>query len=263
MTNQGAPAGWYQQADGEIGYWDGAEWTATAAPVATTWPAPAGSTTAGGRPVSVDRSRAALVAVIVVLGLALIGTLTRHQNQHTVFAGSTGTPAAATASTLAPATSLAAPSVPSKPVEAAPVAVAETTLAPTTTSATTTTTTATAATATNTGAAPTVETTVAPTAAPTFSSAQLAYFEAIDNASKAPQPPQPPATTVPPVANATPAVGCGDASYVNSQGNCIQRPIAASSAPAGATAKCNDGTYSFSQSRSGTCSKHKGVAVWL
>jgi Protein of unknown function (DUF3761) len=36
-----------------------------------------------------------------------------------------------------------------------------------------------------------------------------------------------------------------------------------SGAPAGATAKCNDGTYSFSQHRRGTCSHHGGVAVWL
>jgi len=33
--------------------------------------------------------------------------------------------------------------------------------------------------------------------------------------------------------------------------------------PAGATAKCRDGTYSFSQSRRGTCSHHGGVAKWL
>jgi Protein of unknown function (DUF3761) len=36
-----------------------------------------------------------------------------------------------------------------------------------------------------------------------------------------------------------------------------------SSSPAGATAKCADGTYSFSQHRSGTCSHHGGVAEWL
>ena len=34
-------------------------------------------------------------------------------------------------------------------------------------------------------------------------------------------------------------------------------------APAGATAKCRDGTYSFSQHRSGTCSHHGGVLSWL
>jgi hypothetical protein len=33
--------------------------------------------------------------------------------------------------------------------------------------------------------------------------------------------------------------------------------------PPGATARCRDGTYSFSQHRSGTCSHHGGVAVWL
>jgi hypothetical protein len=34
------------------------------------------------------------------------------------------------------------------------------------------------------------------------------------------------------------------------------------SIPAGATAKCNDGTYSYSQHRQGTCSHHGGVNVW-
>ena len=37
----------------------------------------------------------------------------------------------------------------------------------------------------------------------------------------------------------------------------------ASSAPPGATARCNDGTYSYSQHRQGTCSHHGGVAKWL
>ncbi|MFE1171928.1 DUF3761 domain-containing protein [Streptomyces sp. NPDC058773] len=32
---------------------------------------------------------------------------------------------------------------------------------------------------------------------------------------------------------------------------------------AGASAKCNDGTYSYSRHRRGTCSHHHGVAVWL
>ena len=34
-------------------------------------------------------------------------------------------------------------------------------------------------------------------------------------------------------------------------------------APPGATAQCRDGTYSFSQHHSGTCSHHGGVARWL
>ena len=38
---------------------------------------------------------------------------------------------------------------------------------------------------------------------------------------------------------------------------------ATASAPAGATARCRDGTYSFSLHHSGTCSHHGGVATWL
>jgi hypothetical protein len=56
---------------------------------------------------------------------------------------------------------------------------------------------------------------------------------------------------------------CGDDSYVNSRGNCVHRPVASKTVPAGATAKCGDGTYSFSQSRRGTCSHHGGVSRWL
>lgn len=33
--------------------------------------------------------------------------------------------------------------------------------------------------------------------------------------------------------------------------------------PTGASAKCKDGTYSKSAHRSGTCSRHGGVAEWL
>jgi hypothetical protein len=56
---------------------------------------------------------------------------------------------------------------------------------------------------------------------------------------------------------------CGIDSYVNVRGNCVHRPVHADRAPSGATAKCRDGTYSFSQSRRGTCSWHGGVATWL
>jgi hypothetical protein len=35
------------------------------------------------------------------------------------------------------------------------------------------------------------------------------------------------------------------------------------SAPPGATARCNDGTYSYSRHHQGTCSHHGGVAKWL
>lgn len=40
-------------------------------------------------------------------------------------------------------------------------------------------------------------------------------------------------------------------------------PAVAARPPTGATARCADGTYSFSTHRSGTCSHHGGVAVWL
>jgi hypothetical protein len=53
--------------------------------------------------------------------------------------------------------------------------------------------------------------------------------------------------------------------YTNSQGNRVRSPTrtADNQPPAGASAQCRDGTYSFSQSRRGTCSHHGGVAKWL
>jgi hypothetical protein len=57
---------------------------------------------------------------------------------------------------------------------------------------------------------------------------------------------------------------CADnGSYVNSKGETVKRPENCSAAPQGATAQCRDGSYSFSQSRRGTCSHHGGVAKWL
>jgi len=40
-------------------------------------------------------------------------------------------------------------------------------------------------------------------------------------------------------------------------------PQLTAQAPAGATAQCRDGSYSFSASRRGTCSHHGGVSQWL
>lgn len=51
--------------------------------------------------------------------------------------------------------------------------------------------------------------------------------------------------------------------YINSKGETVKRPETCSAAPQGATAQCADGSYSFSQSRRGTCSHHGGVAKWL
>lgn len=53
---------------------------------------------------------------------------------------------------------------------------------------------------------------------------------------------------------------CGADYYRNSDGNCVHRP---SDNPSGATAICKDGSYSYSQHHSGTCSGHGGVRSWL
>jgi hypothetical protein len=76
----------------------------------------------------------------------------------------------------------------------------------------------------------------------------------------------PPATTYsqPPVASepTTGAYNGGGSTdtYTNVDGNQVERPDGSS---AGASAKCNDGSYSHSQHRSGTCSGHGGVDQWL
>ena len=53
--------------------------------------------------------------------------------------------------------------------------------------------------------------------------------------------------------------------YVNPSNPVVPPPVNQPPAgpPAGATALCNDGTYSDSQTRSGTCSHHGGVNRWL
>lgn len=66
-----------------------------------------------------------------------------------------------------------------------------------------------------------------------------------------------PKTTAPAV---THEAECSGDYYRNSSGNCVHRP---SDNPSGATALCKDGSYSYSQHRSGTCSGHGGVRTWL
>ena len=52
--------------------------------------------------------------------------------------------------------------------------------------------------------------------------------------------------------------------YTNVNGNEVQSPTHYDNGPpAGATAQCNDGSYSFSQHHRGTCSHHGGVKRWL
>lgn len=56
------------------------------------------------------------------------------------------------------------------------------------------------------------------------------------------------------------ATACGRGFYKNVSGHCVKRP---GSDPSGATARCGDGSYSYSEHASGTCSHHGGVARWL
>jgi hypothetical protein len=82
--------------------------------------------------------------------------------------------------------------------------------------------------------------------------------------------------------------GCESGFYRNSDGDCIPDPSKSPASglpangtpglvtapgfvgggtpggpPAGATAKCRDGDYSYSTHHSGTCSRHGGVSEWL
>jgi uncharacterized protein DUF3761 len=80
----------------------------------------------------------------------------------------------------------------------------------------------------------------------------------------APRPvPAPTIAAAAPVRSAQESSSCDGDYYRNSDGNCVHRPAPAATAPPGAAARCNDGTYSFSQHRQGTCSGHRGVAQWL
>lgn len=52
--------------------------------------------------------------------------------------------------------------------------------------------------------------------------------------------------------------------YTNVEGVRVRRPtFSEGGPPAGASAQCRDGSYSFSRNRRGTCSHHGGVARWL
>ena len=56
-----------------------------------------------------------------------------------------------------------------------------------------------------------------------------------------------------------------DRSYTNISGERVHAPAydLDGDVPAGASARCGDGTYSFSQHHRGTCSHHGGVSQWL
>jgi hypothetical protein len=54
-------------------------------------------------------------------------------------------------------------------------------------------------------------------------------------------------------------------SYVNRDGVVVHSPAhtVSGAVPPGASARCRDGSYSFSLHHSGTCSHHGGVSSWL
>jgi hypothetical protein len=53
--------------------------------------------------------------------------------------------------------------------------------------------------------------------------------------------------------------------YKAKDGHAVHSPAKSTNdqIPAGASAMCRDGTYSFSKHRRGTCSHHGGVGAWL
>ena len=53
--------------------------------------------------------------------------------------------------------------------------------------------------------------------------------------------------------------------YTNVSGHRVHRPshTVGNVAPSGASARCTDGSYSFSEHHRGTCSHHGGVDQWL
>lgn len=55
-----------------------------------------------------------------------------------------------------------------------------------------------------------------------------------------------------------------DTEYKNVNGSDVHSPAySTNGVPAGASARCSDGTYSFSMNHRGTCSHHGGVDQWL
>jgi Protein of unknown function (DUF3761) len=260
-----APPGWYQQPNGAWRCWDGVAWSSASSPATpNAWPAPVNSSEPASRATSsiISRGQAALATVCILLGLAFLGAIVQQPKGRTVVVGTAiarRTDPSTTLGTLAPATTSTVPA-PSKVTPATTAVVVENsvlaaTAAPAATSPSSELNSNPAPVeATTVASATAVATTVAPTTSPTYSQEQIAYFEAIARAATS--------TTQPEVVS-PPSAGCGAGTYTNSNGNCVPRPIAAPTAPAGATARCNDGTYSFSGNRSGTCSSHKGVAEWL
>jgi hypothetical protein len=79
--------------------------------------------------------------------------------------------------------------------------------------------------------------------------------------------PPPAATASSVAASASPAAPrlVEDGHYRNVDGVVVHAPAHTDTGatPAGASAQCRDGSFSFSAHRRGTCSHHGGVARWL
>jgi len=88
-----------------------------------------------------------------------------------------------------------------------------------------------------------------------------------EKAAKAAEAPAAPAAAAPAAATATAAAPAAKATVTKTAPATAstKAPTAAADAsdPAGATAKCKDGTFSHSKHHSGTCSRHGGVGEWL
>jgi len=69
--------------------------------------------------------------------------------------------------------------------------------------------------------------------------------------------------TAMPVAPVTAAAAPTAAAPAAAMKASLPKTVVAGPAPAGATAKCKDGSFSMSKTHSGSCSGHGGVATWL
>ncbi len=63
-------------------------------------------------------------------------------------------------------------------------------------------------------------------------------------------------------AGAANAYSCNERYYVNRSGNVVHSPSCGEDKRYHHTAECRDGSTSFSEHHSGTCSHHGGVAHW-
>lgn len=96
----------------------------------------------------------------------------------------------------------------------------------------------------------------------------LFTFVGVGNADKSPTPVSPsPVSHIQKTPQPAPPIVNSNLSnnnyYTNVSGNQVHSPAYSNTLPIGASAKCGDGTYSFSEHRSGTCSHHGGVSRWL